>query len=290
MANPYELTAEEKEVIKKLKFSFVNNEKLQSHIRFLFSKGNIYLKCNRNLLYHGCIPTESNGDFSSVIIDNISYSGKKLLEAFEYFARNGYFKKEGDKEKEFGKTIMWYLWNGPHSPLYGKNKMTTFENYFIDDKELCKEEKNYYFKYRDNEDFIARILKEFDLEPHNSHIINGHVPVESIKGEKPVKAGGKLLVIDGGFSRPYRETTGIAGYTLIFNSKGLILTAHEPFHSKNKAIKEESDIISYEAIVEKTDKELLINDTDTGKEIKEQIFNLKNLVEAYQNGILKEKG
>lgn len=287
--NPYELTEEEKEVIKKLKFSFVNNEKLQTHVRFLFSNGSMYLKCNGNLLYHGCIPTDQNGNFDSLSIQGTQYKGKDLVEILETYVRDGYFKKEGSEEKEFGKAIMWYLWSGAKSPLFGKSKMATFESYFIADKAASKELKNYYYDFRDQAPYAEKILEEFGLNPKNSHIINGHVPVKNPKGESPVKANGKLFVIDGGLSKVYQETTGIAGYTLIFNSRGLILTAHQPFHSKRKAIEEENDIISTEIIIEKTDKELLISDTDTGKEIREQILNLKNLVEAYKKGIIKEK-
>lgn len=287
--NPYKLTVEEEEIIEKLKYSFQNNEKLQSHIRFLFLKGSMYSKSNENLLFHGCIPTEENQDFSSMKIKDNIYKGKKLVEIFELYVRDGYFKKEGSSKKEYGKAIMWYLWSGPNSPLFGKDKMRTFERYFVKETEVHKELRNSYYKYRDIQEYIEKILVEFSLNPNVSHVINGHVPVKAIKGEKPIKAGGKLFVIDGGLSKAYQETTGIAGYTLIFNSKGLILVAHEPFHSTKKAIDEEKDIISTEIIIEKTDKELLIKETDIGIEIKEQIEILKKLLEAYKMGLLKEK-
>lgn len=287
--NPYELTREEKDVIKKLKFSFINNEKLQKHVSFLFSNGSIFLKLNGNLLYHGCIPTNEDGEFSSVSINGVNYKGKALIEMLEVHVREGYFNKEGSKEKEFGEIIMWYLWSGSNSPLFGKSKMSTFESYFIEDKEACKEEKDYYYKFRYDVPYVEKILREFELDPENSHIINGHIPVKNPEGENPVKANGKLFVIDGGLSKVYQETTGIAGYTLIYSSKGLILTAHQPFHSKAKAIEEESDILSTEIIIEKKERKLLINDTDTGAEIREQIENLKELVEAYKKGIIKEK-
>lgn len=287
--NPNELSVSEKDVIKKLKVSYLNNEKLQKHTKFLFSKGSMYLNSNGNLLYHGCIPVENNGDFSTLTLDKKEYYGKALLEAFERYARKGYFQKEDNKEKDFGKVIMWYLWNGPKSPLYGKDKMATFESYFIKDKKASIENKNPYFDLRMSEEFINKVLEEFDLRPDNSHVINGHVPVENPKGENPVKANGKLIVIDGGFSIPYRKTTGIAGYTLIYNSKGFVLAAHEPFHSKNKAIEEERDIVSSKIIIEKSLEELLIKDTNTGKELTEQILVLKNLVTAYEKGLIKEK-
>lgn len=287
--SPYELSEEEEILVQKLKFSFMNNDKLQAHTRFLFLKGSMYLKFNGNLLFHGCIPTEENGEFSSMKIKGKPYKGKELIEVLEHYVRNGYFKKEGSKEKEFGKAIMWYLWSGTKSPLFGKDQMKTFERYFLENKESHKENRNYYYTYRDNEEYIRKIFTEFNMTFDNSHIINGHVPVKAIKGEKPIKAGGKLFVIDGGLSKAYQEATGIAGYTLIYNSKGLILVAHEPFQSRKIAIEEETDIISTEIIVEKTEKQLLINDTDTGKEIKEQILVLKSLVEAYKKGWIREK-
>ncbi len=287
--SPYDLTEDEEELIKKLKFSFMNNEKLQSHIRFLFLKGSMYQNYNGNLLYHGCIPTNEDSEFSSMKIKGKEYKGKKLIEALELLIRDGYFKKEGTKEKEYGKSIMWYLWSGPNSPLFGKDEMKTFERYFLDAPETHKENRNFYYKYRDDSDYIEKIFTEFEMDSQNSHIINGHVPVKTIKGEKPIKANGKLFVIDGGLSKAYQKATGIAGYTLIYNSKGLVLVAHEPFHSTKQAIENENDIISTKVIVEKTEKVLLISDTDTGKEIKEQIEILMSLVEAYKKGWIKEK-
>lgn len=287
--NPYDLTEDEEELIKNLKFSFLNNEKLQSHIRFLFLKGSMYQKYNGNLLYHGCIPTDEDKNFTSMKIKGIEYRGKKLIENFELLVRNAYFKKESTKDKDYGKAIMWYLWNGSKSPLFGKDEMKTFERYFLEDIETHKENRNYYYTYRDDPLYIDKIFLEFGMDIKNSHIINGHVPVKTTKGEKPIKASGKLFVIDGGLSKEYQKTTGIAGYTLIYNSKGLILVAHEPFHSTKKAIEDEKDIISTEIVIEKTEKILLINDTDTGVEIKEQIGILKNLVEAYKKGWIKEK-
>jgi fructose-1,6-bisphosphatase-3 len=286
---PYKLTEEEEILVSKLKFSFMNNDKLQEHTRFLFLKGSMYLKFNGNLLYHGCIPTEENGEFSEFNINGIAYKGKRLIEVLEEYIRDGFFRKEGTKEKEYGKAIMWYLWNGSKSPLFGKDQMKTFERYFIDNEEIHKENRNYYYTYRDKEEYLRKIFVEFEMDIENSHIINGHVPVKAIKGEKPVKANGKLFVIDGGLSRAYQKTTGIAGYTLIYNSKGIILVAHEPFHSTKKAIEEEKDIVSTKIIIEKTEKQLLISDTDTGKEIMEQIKILKHLVEAYKKGWIKEK-
>ncbi|MGM0509370.1 MAG: fructose-1,6-bisphosphatase, partial [Fusobacteriota bacterium] len=240
-SNPYKLTEEEKEVIDKLKISFLDNERLQSHVRFLFSKGSMYLINNSNLMYHGCIPLEEDGKLSKVSIQGKEYEGKDLLNKFEKYARDGYFKDDGE-EKEFGKAIMWYLWCGQDSPIFGKKKMATFENYFLEDQKLKKEERNSYYKYRDLEKTANYILEKFELNPNESHIINGHVPVEVKKGESPIKAEGKLIVIDGGFSKAYQPKTGIAGYTLISNSSDLILVSHEPFESARDAIKNEKDI------------------------------------------------
>uniref|UniRef100_UPI0028EC184E fructose-1,6-bisphosphatase n=1 Tax=uncultured Clostridium sp. TaxID=59620 RepID=UPI0028EC184E len=217
-SDPYKLTEEEEELINKLTKSFVNSEKLQKHIRFMYSKGNLYLVYNSNLLYHGCIPLNEDGSFKKLVIDGKEYSGKSLLDIFEHYAREAYFYKNDTNIKNYAMDMMWYLWCGPYSPLFGKERITTFERYFIEDKESHKENKSYYYKYRDSEELCNRIFEEFNLDPDISHIINGHIPVKTIKGESPVKGNGKLLVIDGGFCRAYQPETGIAGYTLIYNS------------------------------------------------------------------------
>ncbi|MGL5642610.1 MAG: fructose-bisphosphatase class III, partial [Paraclostridium sp.] len=216
--DPYKLTKEEEIVIDKLKSSFINSEKLQKHTSFLFSKGSIYLICNSNLLFHGCIPLNEDGTFKKFTIEGKEYSGKPLMDKFDSLAREGYFYREGNQQKEYGMDIMWYLWTGEASPLFGKDDMATFERYFIKEKETHKENKNAYFKLRDTENMCNMIFDEFKLDKKESHIINGHVPVESKKGESPMKANGKLIAIDGGFSRAYQQKTGIAGYTLIYNS------------------------------------------------------------------------
>ena len=287
--NPYRLTLEEEELINKLTHSFINSEKLNRHIRFLFAKGSMYLKFNCNLLYHGCIPLDEEGDFKSVEIDGGVYKGKDLLDKFDTLAREGYFNKDDNERKCYGMDIMWYLWIGENSPLFGKNKMATFERYFLKDKKTHKEEKNYYYKYRDEEFLCDNIADEFSLKGDNYHIINGHVPVEGIKGESPIKANGKLLVIDGGFSKSYQEKTGIAGYTLIYNSFGLLLVSHEPFESTEKAIKEETDILSSRVILETAKLRQRVRDTDIGVELNEQISDLNMLLYAYKNGLIKEK-
>lgn len=216
--NPYKLLAAEKELVEKLTSSFVNSEKLNRHVRFLFSHGSLYLKFNSNLLYHGCIPLNEDGSFREVTIQNHKYKGKALLDKLDMLAREGFFYDENVKANKYAEDMMWYLWAGPFSPLFGKEKMTTFERYFIDDKSTHIEKKDPYYYYRDDEKICSNILKEFGLDPEMSHIINGHVPVESKNGEKPIKANGKLIVIDGGFSKAYHKKTGIAGYTLIYNS------------------------------------------------------------------------
>ncbi len=289
--NPYELTTEERELIEKLKSSFLNSEKLQKHIRFLFAKGSMYLQYNSNLLYHGCIPLNEDGSFKRVKIGitGKEYSGKALLDRLEILAREGYFYKNNPQAKLYGMDITWYLWTGPDSPLFGKDKMTTFERYFIDDKETQIENKNSYFRYRDNETICNSILEEFGLNSKISHIINGHVPVKSKKGESPIKANGKLLVIDGGFSRAYQGQTGIAGYTLIYNSYGLLLASHEPFESTQKAIEEEKDILSTTVVLEQEVERKRVGDTDIGGELKLQIKDLEMLLEAYRKGLIKEQ-
>lgn len=287
--DPYKLTEEENILIEKLSASFVNSEKLQKHITFLFAKGSMYLKYNSNLLFHGCIPVNEDKSFKSMIIQGKSYKGKALLEKFEKLAREGYFNKESIEEKQYAMDIMWYLGNGCCSSLFGKRGMATFERYFIDDKEIQKEKKNPYYKFREDEDMCNRIFEEFGLDPNTSRIVNGHVPVRRKQGESPIKANGKLLVIDGGFSKAYRGKTGIAGYTLIYNSYGMRLVAHEPFESIEAAISEEKDIISTELIVDKEVVRKRVSDTDVGEELKKQISKLKLLLTAYSKGLINEK-
>ncbi|MFA9422403.1 MAG: fructose-1,6-bisphosphatase [Sedimentibacter sp.] len=289
--DPYELTQEEKEVMEKLKSSFLNSEKLQRHVRFLYANGSMYLKYNSNLLYHGCIPMNEDGSFKEVQIGSSgkSYSGKAYFDRLEIIVREGYFHKDNPDAKLYGMDMSWYLWTGKDSPVFGKDRMTTFERYFIDDKESHIENKNPYFNLEDNEDMCKIIFEEFGLNPDESHIINGHVPVKIKKGESPIRANGKLLTIDGGFSRAYQDTTGIAGYTLIYNSYGLILVAHDPFESTQKAIEEEQDIHSTTMVVEKEVERKRVRDTDDGKKLQSQIKDLEMLVDAYRSGFIKEQ-
>ncbi|HBF6321277.1 TPA: fructose-1,6-bisphosphatase [Clostridioides difficile] len=286
--DPYKLTMEERNVIDKLVSSFRGSEKLQKHVSFLFSKGSIYLKANSNLLIHGCVPLNEDGSFMSMNIMGKEYKGKALMDKMESLAREGFFFKDKAEEKLYGMDIMWYLWTGKCSSLFGKDDMTTFERYFIAEKETHKENKNPYFKFRENEMACKRLFEEFDLELDESHIINGHVPVESKNGESPIKANGKILVIDGGFSRAYQKTTGIAGYTLIYNSRTLQLVSHEPFNSAEEAIANESDILSTTVVVEHKAKRKMVRDTDEGVKIQEEIEDLKLLLMAYKKGLIKE--
>jgi fructose-1,6-bisphosphatase-3 len=287
--DPYKLTNYEEEVIDKLKTLYLNNEKLQEHIRFLFNKGSMYLKHNSNLLYHGCIPTDENGDFTSILINNEPTNGKKLINFIERNIREGYFNRNRYKDFDFRIELMWYLWCGKNSPLFGKTKMATFERYFIQDEKTHEEKKNAYYKYRDDENYCNKVLKEFNLDPSSSRIINGHVPVKVKKGESPIKANSKLLVIDGGFSKAYQKHTGIAGYTLIYSSYGYSLISHESFESKKRAVEEEKDIYSSSVILEYTQNRKRVKDTDVGYKISENIKYLEQLLIAYRNGFIKEK-
>jgi fructose-1,6-bisphosphatase-3 len=285
--NPFELTSEEKKLIDKLQISFINSDKLQKHVLFLFNKGKIYLKYNSNLLFHGCIPLNRDKTFKCMIINGQEYKGKKLLDKFHSLAREGYFNNRGSEEKLYGMDIMWYLWNGACSSLFGKEDMTTFERYFIKDKITHKEKKNPYYDFRDTEEMCNLIFEEFGLNPSESRIINGHVPVKNKFGESPIKANGKLIVIDGGFAKAYRSQTGLAGYTLTYNSYGLQLISHQPFKSIEDAFSKEIDILSSRKIVEKLDRKK-VGDTDVGNELKNQIKDLKLLLRAYRKGLINE--
>lgn len=287
--DPYKLMDEEKELIEKLKSSFISSEKLNKHVRFLFSNGSLYLKYNSNLLYHGSIPLNEDGTFRKVRIGDIEYSGKCFLDKLDMLSREGFFYSGDAKIKQNAMDYMWYLWTGPCSPLFGKEKMTTFERYFIEEKETHYEKKDPYYNLRDSEDTCNKILKEFGLNPEGSYIINGHVPVMEKNGETPIKANGKLMVIDGGFSRAYQSKTGIAGYTLIYNSFGLQLISHQPFESTEMAIKEETDILSTTIVLKQSMARKRVGDTDVGIVLQQQIKDLKMLLEAYRKGLIKEQ-
>lgn len=285
--NPFILTEEEKGIVLRLKRSFMNSMRLNDHVKLLYSKGSMYKVFNSNLLLHGCIPMREDGSFMDIQIDGERYQGKRALDELDRLARQGYFNNDPIL-KEQGLDAMWYLWCGPASPLFGKRKMATFERYFINDKVTHVEEKNPYYRDREKVEWIDKILEDFGLDKDNSHLVNGHVPVKVVKGESPIKAGGKLLVIDGGFAKAYQKETGIAGYTLIYNSHGLNLVSHEPFESTQKAIIEEKDIVSTVMVLESVRSRRRVSDTDTGFELKSQVDDLLQLVNAYRKGYIKE--
>ena len=287
--NPLELTKEEVVLLNKLKNSFMNSEKLQRHLKFLLNKGSMYLKCNSNLLYHGCIPLDSEGELVEVNIDGISYKGKSYFDKIEAIIRESFFNRENNEKDKRNRDFVWYLWCGKNSPLFGKDIMRTFERYFIDDKKIHKENKNPYYAFINEKETCVMILREFGLNPENSHIINGHVPVKVKEGESPVKADGKLFMIDGGFSKAYRKTTGIAGYTLVYNSYGIKIISLAPFESQEKAIKEGADILSSTVVFDEIREITKVKDTDIGKELQKQIDDLKKLLISYKTGLIKQK-
>ena len=280
--NPLELSRGEKDLLRTLQASFMHSGLLHRHVRFLYSHGGMYKCYNSNLLYHGCIPMKKDGSFDTITIDGISYGGKSLMDYFDRQMQNAYFMPEGAEGRERAVDMMWYLWCGAKSPVFGKDKMTTFEHYFVGDKATHKEVMNPYYQLSVKEEFCNRLLEEFGLPVDGSHIINGHVPVKLKDGEKPVKAGGKLFIIDGGLSKAYQSTTGIAGYTLIYNSHHLALAEHMPFDPR----KESTPKVS---VVEKVKTRVMVADTDKGRELKGQIADLKELAAAYREGTIKER-
>lgn len=287
-ANPYELSPEEQDVMDKIKSSFVNSGELQKHVRFLFSNGSIYNIFNSNLLFHGCIPMNEDGSLKEVLFRGKKFKGKDFLDVVERVMREGYYNVPHSETKRECLDLMWYLWCGENSPLFGKDAMTTFERYFVEDSQTHKENKSPYYEKRNDENVCKEILKNFGLNPNKSHIINGHVPVKVRKGESPIKANGKLFVIDGGFAKAYQKETGIAGYTLIYNSHGLVLVSHEPFESTEKAIAEEKDIHSSTVALQYSQARIMVGSTDVGSELKKNISELEDLVYAYRNGLIKE--
>lgn len=286
--NPYELTEDERELVDKLIHSFTHSEKLRKHMRCIYANGSLYLVRNSNLLYHGSVPLNEDGSFRSVRIQGEEYSGKKLFDKIDQIVRQAYFEEKKTKEKRYGLDFIWYLWCGPSSPPFDKDRMATFERYFISDKETHKENKGHYYHLKDNREICEKILEEFGIRDEHSHIINGHIPVKTTKGESPIKADGKLLVIDGGYSKAYQPETGIAGFTLIYNSHGLQLVQHQPFVSTQQAIENGEDIISETTVLEFSNRRKLVRDTDIGKELMQQIDDLTKLLDAYRSGYLKE--
>lgn len=282
--DPYVLTAAEKHVIERLKVSFLNSEKLQRHTRFLFAKGSVYKTHNGNLLYHGCIPMNDDGSYKSLRLDDAEYRGRDLMQRLHQLARLGNFAPLGSKDRQAGLDTMWYLWCGPCSPLFGKEKMATFEQYFVEDTSTHKEVRNIYYTLRDDEQTVRQILESFGLDPNKGHVVNGHVPVIVKKKEKPIKAGGKLIVIDGGFSRAYQKKTGIAGYTLISNSWGLLLATYLRDNQHDGGGKSIYDIDCTTETLESSQRRIRIRDTDLGRDVQYRIDELTLLHDAYQNG------
>ena len=287
-ADPYRLTPEEEEVMQRLEQAFTGCEKLQRHMRFFLDAGSLYKVCNGNLLFHACVPLNADGSLMETEVFGETYKGRALYDVMERYVRAAFDDADPELAKR-GRDLLWYMWLGEGSPLFAKSKMATFELYLITEKEARKEVKNPFYSYLDDEHVMGGIFEDFGMDPETSRIVCGHVPVKVKDGEDPVKCGGRVLTIDGGFSKAYQPTTGIAGYTLISNSYGFVLAAHEPLESMRAAVVNELDIHSSRKVVELVDKRTLVADTDNGAVLKQQIADLEELLEAYRNGIVAEK-
>lgn len=287
--NPNALTPEEFELFEQLKYYFENNEKLQRHAKFLYSNGSVYRKFNDNLLFHGCVPVCDDGEMMNFCFGGADYAGKKLLDYCDSVARQGYYSKEGSDARSYGRDFFWFLWNGRHSPLFGRDKMTTFERFFVENPLTHIEQKNAYYSRYDSKEFCEKVLAEFDINSPYAHIINGHVPVRAKDGEGPVKAGGRLIVIDGGFCKAYQGKTGIAGYTMFYSSYGIKIVAHAPFTSAAENIAKNKDILFTDILQVDYPDRILVADTDEGKNIREKIADLKQLLHAFMVGLVNEK-
>lgn len=287
--DPYALSVEEEALMQQLEHSFRKSERLQKHLKCLYQHGSLFLCHNNFLLYHAAIPLTANGEFAKVNVCGKIVSGKALMQRVDEIIRDAYYGRGKTLTAADSLDYMWYLWCGEGSPLYNKNRMTTFERYFINDKELQKETKGAYYELANKREICEKILLEFGIDPDKGRIVNGHIPVRTIKGETPMRAEGKRFVIDGGFSKPYQEKTGIAGYTLIYNSHGIQLVEHEMFESREEAIRSGADIHSRIQLQDFSNNRILIRDTDIGHSLREQINDLKDLVLAYQNGQIKER-
>ena len=286
-ADPAALNPDEQLVLDKLVASFCQSEKLQQHVRFLYAKGSVYHIENGNLLYHGAVPMTEKGAFAAERFEGRLYAGRALMDYCDERARRGYYAPEGSAARQSGQDFLWYLWCGKLSPLFGRSAMTTFERLYVADKATHTEVKDPYYTWYNEESACRRILAEFGL-PGSCHIINGHVPVQEKNGESPIKGGGRLIVIDGGFCRAYHEKTGIAGYTLTYSSRDMSLRTHQPFVSAEKAITENIDIVSRENVLEQENRRVLVEDVDEGEILREKVHDLKQLVIAYQLGWIKE--
>ena len=287
-ADPYALTQEETAVIDQLTASFLHSEKLQRHVRFLYSKGSLYRIYNGNLLFHGCVPMAPDGSLLTFNLDGRARTGKDFLDFADTAARQAYYLPLGSRERQLGMDFLWFLWAGRNSPIFGRDRMTTFERRLIRDESAWTEAKNPYYSLYHDPAVCETILKEFGLEHRHSHIINGHVPVKAKKGESPIKGGGRLIVIDGGFCKAYQATSGIAGYTLTFNSYCFQIIAHQPFAGKDRAVHENFDMAHSSTVFERLDRRMRVGDTDEGQQIRAQIDDLRRLLEAYRAGAVLE--
>lgn len=286
--DPYTLTEEESHVIDQLTDSFRQSDKLQRHIRFLYSKGSIYKVHNGNLLLHGCIPMTDDGKLMSFTIGGKERCGREFMDYADRTARKAYYDKPGTPERIFGMDFLWWLWTGRNSPIFGRDRMTTFERCFIKDAEICAEPKNPYYSHYNDPVVCDMLLREFGLNGAHCHIINGHVPVKAKIGESPIKGGGRLLVIDGGFSRAYQSTSGIAGYTLIFSSRHYRIVSHQPFAGRREALKRNHDIDNNSVVFEALDQRMKVSETDEGIDLQAQVDDLIQLMEAYRSGAVAE--
>ncbi len=287
-ADPYALTAEEAQVIDQLTDAFRHSEKLQRHIRFLYSKGGLYKIHNGNLLFHGCIPMNPDGSLMDFTLGGQLRRGKAFLDYAEQTARKAYYDKRGSQERQLGMDFLWWLWAGRNSPIFGRDRMTTFERRFIADEATWAEPKNAYYTYYHDSAVCQMLLAEFGLTGKLCHIVNGHVPVKAKKGESPIKGEGRLLVIDGGFSKAYQSTSGIAGYTLIFTSRNMRIVSHQPFAGKRAAIESNHDMTGEVTIIEKMDRRMKVAQTDAGKRLQERVDSLLMLLQAYRCGAVAE--
>ena len=282
--DPYRLTPAEQNVIDR----FTNSQALARHMECLFTHGSLYLVHNNNLLYHGSVPLNEDGTLATMNIQGVEHKGKELFDTIEKLVRTAYFSTDNDEIKEYGKDLFWYLWCGPVSPPFDKQRMATFERYFIAEKETHEEKKGNYYRLKNRREICEMILREFGItDMEHAHIINGHIPVKAASGESPIKAEGRLLVIDGGFSKVYHEQTGIAGYTLIYNSHGLRLVRHHPFESIQQSVAQGMDVIASTQMVEYSDKIILVRDTDKGKRLMARVEDLKALLQAYRTGLIR---
>ena len=287
--DPYALTPEEADLMERLRHSFMISERLRTHVGCLLSHGGMYEIYNSNLLFHASVPLNADGSLREVQIGSTVVKGKELMVRVEQLVRAAFDQAVGNEERQEATDYFWYLWSGADSPLFGKSKMATFERYFIADTATHKEEKGWYYTLRDSVEVCERVLDEFGVTGKHRHIINGHVPVRAGKGENPIKAEGRLMVIDGGFAKAYHNKTGIAGYTLVYHSRGFQLVQHEPFKSTEEAILNGTDIHSTTQIVEMMGRREMVRDTDIGRNLREQIEDLKNLLHAYRRGYIKEQ-